>query len=385
MNMFSEARSVLLFSQPFFGTLLMKMRHVPDDTLQPPTACVNRTELRYVPAFFNSLTLDEAVFVIAHEIMHQAWMHLPRMEAFFKSGVGPDGKPYNHRRMNQAADYPINALLVEMGVGKPMPKEKFPMCLDPARFPSTMTPEEVYCLLSEEDEQGGDGDGGGDPLDGHDFAGGSDDEADAITPSDVIQAAQIHKLARGALPAGLERLLGTLQKPTHSPWKVLRQFVTKSVAGYDRTSWRRLQRRMVTRGIGVPGRVAAGAGVIGIVADTSGSIHDEVLQLFGGHMAAIMDDAQPESIRVYWTDAKVHRVDVIKSSTDLRRLFQKSVPGGGGTDMRVGVDAAIEDGVDSVVVLTDGFTPFSRSCPKPLLWAITTHNITAPSGTTIHI
>lgn len=382
---FNEARSVLLFSQPFFGTLLMKLDHIADDTLQPPTACVSRRKIRYHPGFFESLTLGEAVFVLAHEVMHMVYGHLPRIESFYKSGVGPDGKKFDMRKFNQACDYPLNAALVEMKVGDPLPKDKFPMCLDPQKYPSSMTPEEVYCLMPDDDGQGGAA--GGEALDGHDFEVGPGDvgKADAITPSDVMQAAQIHKMTRGELPGVIERLIGQLQKPEHSPWKMLRQFVATSVAGYDRTTWKRLQCRMIVRRIGMPGRIASGAGKVGVVGDVSGSIDEDTLNLFAGHMAAIMDDARPAEVRVYWTDTHVRRVDVAKSGVDLRRIMSNPIPGGGGTDMPAGVESALADGCDSVVVLTDGMTPFGTPSPKPVMWAITVASKVAPHGKTIHI
>lgn len=382
---FNEIRSVLLFSNPFFGTLLMKLEHIADSTIQPPSACVSRRAIRYHPEFFDGLTLDEGVFVLAHEVLHMVYAHLPRMDSYYKSGVGPDGKTFNARKFNQAADFPINAALVEMKVGSPMPREKWPLCLDPSNYPATMTPEEVYCLLPEADEESGGGEGGGEPLDGHDHETDSGpDSVDAITPSDVMQAAQIHKMTRGELPACIERLIGQLQKPEHSPWKRLRQFVAKSLAGHDRTTWRRLQRRMVVRGIGMPGRVANGAGTVGCVVDLSGSIDDEMVRFFAGHLAAIMDDARPEMIRIYWTDTQVQLVETARNSTELRRLMDGNKPGGGGTDMPKGVEAALADKCDSVVVLTDGYTPFGQPSPKPVMWAITSQCV-APHGTTIHI
>lgn len=383
MAKFDEAVAVLLLGQPFFGTLLMKMEHVCEPNLQPPTMAVSRSKLFYHPDFVESLTLDEAVFVVAHETMHQAWQHLPRLAYYLRSGVGPDGHPLDPQLYNQAMDYPINHALVVSKVGTPVATEKWPMCLDPYRFPESMTPEEVYCLLKQEQEKNGGKGNGQQAMDGHD-ALGDENEPDAITPADVMQAAQMHKAIRGEYPAGIERLLGQLKRPDVSPWRRLRQFITTSLPGHDATTWRKLQRRLVVRGIGYPGRVAQGAGIVGIVADTSGSIDEEVLNLFGGHMAAIIQDAMPKEVRVYWTDAKVHRVDTVKTGSELRALLSKPVPGGGGTDMPKGVRAAEADNCHAIVVLTDGFTPFTDS-KKPVMWAITSHNVSSPHGTTIHI
>lgn len=380
---FDDALMSLLMSQPFFGSLLMKLGHVEDKDI--PTLCVDGRNVRYNPDFLAQLDLDEVVFSIAHEVMHEAYQHLPRMRYYAATGLGPDGKEMDWDRFNRAADYPINALLAEQGIGKVIDKAKFEICLDLKKYPSTMTPEEVYCKLPPSSGGGGGG-GGGKPLDQHDYAAGAESAApDAITPADVIQAAQQHKAIKGSLPGGMERLLGELQRPSVSPWARLRRFVTRSLPGADATTWRRLQRRLVVRGIGVPGSTKQGVGRVGVVVDTSGSIDQKMLNLFGGHLAAIITDARPEDVRIYWTDARVHRVDSINTPSQLRQVLSKKVPGGGGTDMPTGVRAAEQDKCDVVIVLTDGYTDFCDGA-KPLIWAITTKSVSATgNGETIHI
>ena len=379
---FNDAVSILLLSQPFFGNLLLKMKHVVDDKI--PTLYVSRRELHYNPDFLDSLDPDEAIFVVAHEVMHQAWQHLPRLQHYLETGVGPDGEAFDPDLYNQALDYPMNHALQVAGIGRPMPKEKFPLCLDAQRFPETMMPEEVYCILKQ-DQRSGKGGGNGKPLDEHDGEANKDGQPDAITPADILQAAEIHKAIKGAYPGGMERILNSIRKPDKSPWARLRKFVTSGLPGADRTSWRRLQRRMIVRGVGMPGPVQQGAGVVGVVADTSGSIYDDVLNLFGGHLAAIMDDARPLAVRIYWTDTKVNQLDVAKTPSDVRRILSNPVKGGGGTNMPRGVQAALDDKCDIIVVLTDGETPFGKPSPVPTMWAITNTSISAPHGETIHI
>lgn len=383
MANFDEAVGVLLMTQPFFGTLLMKVEHVPDSTLDPPTLCVTNRQLRYHPDLVEKCSLDELVFGLCHEVLHLAWGHLPRMLYYKEKGYGPDGKPMNWKLFNMAADYPINDALVQAKIGSPIAFIK--ICLD-KRFPETMTPEEVYCLLAKEGEGGGSGQ---QPLDGHDFEGESSgegqDSTPAITASDVMQAANTHKIIRGNWPAGMERLIEHMRKPAVSPWRALRSFITTSMPGHDATTWRRLQRQYIVRGIGMPGQTQQGAGRVGVVIDTSGSIDSEMLAKFAGHMASIMDDAKPKDMVIYWTDSKVHSAESVKNSSQLRAFLAKGAKGGGGTFMPAGVRAAEADKCDAVVVLTDGMTPFTDS-NRPLIWAITDQSVTAAgNGKTIHI
>ncbi len=388
---FNTAATALLLQSPFFGSLLLKLRHVEKADLNPPTLAVSQSTLYYHPEFMAQCTDAEGVFAVAHEVMHVAWMHLPRAKHYRDTGIGPDGKAYDHKRMNIACDYAVNDSLRETGVGAVPREELIKIHLDPRKYPHTLTPEEIYCLLAQEEENGSGGGGGEDgeeegpgSFDGHDFEDADGDDAPPVTAADVLQAANVCKAVNGTLPAGIDRLIGELQRPKSSPWAMLRRAVASALSGYDRSSWKRLQRQMIVRGVGVPGRIAEGAGRVGVVGDTSGSIGQEILTLFGRHMAAIMDDARPKEIRVYWTDAKVHRVDTAKSSTQLRQLLSRPVPGGGGTDMRKGVKAAEDDGCDVIVVLTDMYTPFCGA-KVPLIWASPTPGLTAPTGKTIHI
>lgn len=386
-EIFEEGVQAMLLSQPFFGSLLMKMKHeeLPADSPHK-TLFVDGRRIAYNPEFMAKQTAEQALFCVAHEVLHTAWMHLDRMRHYVDCKVGPDGKPLDMDLFNKALDYPINASLVESKIGKPPKMGGLGrICLDPERFPPTMTPEEVYCLLKQGSgggsSGGGSGESGQQSMDAHGPADPNDPQR--ITAADVQQAANICKAMRGSLPAGIDRLLGELTRPSESPWRVLRALVVSSLRGHDASTWRRLNRRLVVRGIGVPGRTAHGAGTIGIVVDTSGSIGEEMLTLFGSHMAAIIEDARPKLVKIYWTDAEVHRVDEVASSTDLRNLLTKPVPGGGGTDMREGVAAAEKDKCDSVVVLTDGYTPFCDGA-TPVFWAITTTQV-SPHGRTIHI
>lgn len=385
IDRFNDGVQALLLSQPFFGTLLMKMRHVPEDGIG--TLYVDGVHIGYDPEFMAKQSIAQAQFCIGHEVLHAAWMHLDRIRHYLDVGIGPDGQPLDQQLFNMALDFPINASLVESKIGE-MPAG-IEICHDPRKYPATMTPEEVYCDLKQQGKGGKGGGGGGgasgsgngQPLDVHKPKPG--DSVDGVTAADVQQAANVCKAMRGTLPAGIDRLLGEIKKPASSPWRRLRRAVTSALSGYDASTWRRLQRRMIVRGIGMPGRVAQGAGTIGVVADTSGSIDEAMLNLFFGHMAAIMDDARPQLVHVYWTDAKVHRRDTVKNSTDLRRMAGQKVPGGGGTDMPEGVQAAEEDGCDCIVVLTDGYTPFCAS-KRPTVWAITSQQ-KSPYGETIHI
>jgi predicted metal-dependent peptidase len=298
--------------------------------------------------------------------------------------AGPDGKAFDAAKYNEAADYVINDLIKVNKIGELHDNWMH----DPA-FPYTMTPPEVYAMLPDKPKKGGGRGKGGKPggsqqgQDQHQSGSDPNGKPDAVTPADIVQAARAAE-QMGSMPVGLDRLIAGLKKPAHSPWAVLRKQVMSALGGQDTATWRRLQRRLITRGIGAPGRTSYGCNRVGVVVDTSGSIGDEILALFGGHMGAILSDARPREIRVYWTDAQVHRVDAVKTGGELRTLLTKPVPGGGGTDMPEGIDAAVADKCEAVVVLTDMYTPFGSKPAVPVIWGAIT-DVKAPYGTTVRL
>lgn len=372
---FDTCKTALLLSEPFFGSLLMKVPHRAVDDF-PFLAGVSKSALVYNPAQWAKLTDEEGIFVLAHEIMHMVYDHLTHLEAYNASGIGPDGKPFNNRKMNMAEDYVVNDTLIQAKVGT-MPTGKFKGLWD-AKYPNTMTPAEIYCLLKDPPcEACG--------FDQHQIT----DETAAISREDIVQAANIAKASRGTIPDSVQRLLDDIRKPPTNPWARLRKAVLDGLHGRDSSSWKRLHRRLIVRDIGAPGPIGtARAGRIGIVGDTSGSIDAAMLNLFGSHMAAIMEEAQPRDTIVYWVDAQLHDQCTVKNGTQLRAYLRKGAKGGGGTDMTVGVRAAAKDKCDICVVLTDGYTPFGepRDAGKMrMIWAITTPGCKAEWGETIHI
>ena len=71
-----------------------------------PTACTNGKRVVYNPEFISGLTDEEMKFLVAHECMH------PMLEHNYRR---LDRDP---KKWNIAADYVINELLVQDGIGK---------------------------------------------------------------------------------------------------------------------------------------------------------------------------------------------------------------------------------------------------------------------------
>lgn len=375
---FNDSYTAVLLRQPFFGQLLTKYKIEQTTTI--PTLAVSMTTISYNPDYFAELTDLQGIFAITHEVMHGVYAHLVEMDMYAQSGIGPDGKPYDQMKYNKACDYVINDLLVQNQIG-----EIRQSWLHDSAYSYSMIPADIYAMLPDQPPGGaGDPNGGGQDQHQSEGASGGADEAPAISATDVLSAAENAK-ALGVLPMGLDRIIAEAKRPRTSPWARLRKAWYQAISGKDTATWRRVNRQMMARGVIMPGRTGVASGPVGVVVDTSGSIGEEMLALFGAHMGAILTDAKPKLIHVYWVDAKVHRHDTIRSGAELSTLLKKPVPGGGGTDMPKGIAAAVKDRCEAVVVLTDMCTPFGPKIKQPLIWGAVGSKAVAPHGVTVHL
>ena len=120
-----------------------------------------------------------------------------------------------------------------------------------------------------------------------------------------ISAIQSAKAAKsvGKLPSSLERLVDELVNVS-TPWhQILERFMQAKVK--NDISWRRPNRRFIGRNIYLPGAdytPTMGTVVIGV--DTSGSIGNDELAMFGGHINRILETCTPERVVVVFCHAR---------------------------------------------------------------------------------
>ena len=74
-----KAKVRLMLKHPFFGSILL--RRPMEATDEIPTACVTAEgAIKYNPDLVESMEFDQLLFLLAHEAMHVALAHLPRMK-----------------------------------------------------------------------------------------------------------------------------------------------------------------------------------------------------------------------------------------------------------------------------------------------------------------
>lgn len=381
-----KARSSLILTQPFFGALGLRLKVVEDPSLKSGMV-TNGKALTYNPKFIESLSDAEVKGLIAHEIMHCATGHPWRRDA------------RDLKMFNEAGDYAINPILSDCGFT--LPKG----ALNRADFKGKSAEEIYTVLLKERPPQGGkgkgkgkgkgqgqgQGGGGGQPGDGEgegdeddDQQPGGFDDGGAGDPAGAkeeesqwrvatAQAAAQAKL-QGKLPGALERLIEENQR-NKVDWKsVLRRFLTRLQKADYR--WTKPHRRYMASGLYLPEfESEATMPPLVVVVDTSGSIGQAELNLFGAEINSIVKEVRPEKTIIVYCDSRVAHVDEFEPEQD---IVLKGY-GGGGTDMGAALKYINKNYADSdlaaCIVLTDGYTPWGEQTEYPTLWAITTQGI----------
>ena len=366
----AKAKTSLILEHPFVGAIALGMPH---DYMTPefeamlqasgrkPTACTNGKRVLYSAEFVSGLTDEQLKFLVAHECMH------PMLEHNFRR------QSRDPKKWNMAADYVINQLLTDEGIGKFIDGG----CLDKALYDAGQgVSEQIYTLLPE----GGDGEGapGGTGMDLEDGEGTASDQAQqaAEWKVKVAQAAQAAKMM-GKLSAGMERLVDGILNPTVDWRDVLQKFVVKHKT--EERSFARPNRRFLSQGFYMPSRSGERMGPIAFLVDCSGSIGDDILAQMAAEVRTVHEDLRPEKLHVIYFDAAVTHYDCFLPDDTVSISFH----GGGGTDVRAAFDYLDSEGhaddLACTIVLTDGYTPYPDGSNTPVIWAMTT-DMTAPFG-----
>lgn len=368
----SKARARLLLNSAFFGTVMVTSPMVERHDI--PTAATDMRSIFYNPAFFDELSVDEIIGVLAHEVMHIVLEH----------GLRRQGR--DPRLWNYACDYAINPILIDCGFKLPAGG------LFDRRF-FGMSAEAIYDILEKEQtarkKQGQGQPGQGQPGDLPDVPGLGSDLLEPVSASPeeaaklreevrnkVVQAATMGRLA-GNMPASLQRAIDEVIHPP-VPWQDILRPMMRSVVKHDE-SWSRRNRRFSS--VYLPSQHSERIARIVVIGDTSGSITGDDLKRIGGSIIDIAEEVQPEQIHVLWADTRVAGEQVFDCGDHIELVPQ----GGGSTDMRVPLARADELEPDAVVLITDGYTPWPDRDPDYPLIVVCTTNTSVPVGEVVRI
>lgn len=377
----AKAKSYLILGNIFFASLLLSMEFVESDEIK--TFATDGERILYNAEFLESLTVSEVQFVLAHEIMHCIFQHMNRLGE------------RDAKRWNIATDYVINDLLSrESGVGT-MPVGGL---LD-AKIVADGggTADGVYKLLPDETDQknnnnkNGNGDGGGTgPLDEL-LAPQADAaqlvEREAAMKVKVAQARNAAKM-RGALSAGLDRVLDECLKSEVEWREVLRNFV--SMKTKNELSYSRPKRRFLAEDYILPSLTGEKLGPLVVAVDCSGSIGEKELGDFEAEIRAIVEDCRPSELRILYFDTEILKTETIQVE-DYSSLKLSPVGGGGTSFAPIFSEIEKLDAAPvACLVLTDLCSDDFGDAPTcPVLWASTElrppKNRKLPFGETIYL
>ena len=368
LDRISKARSWLVINQPFVATLALSMKVELTDKLE--TAGATYETLYFNPDFVSTLSDDELIFLVAHEVFHPMFEHNSRR-------MGRDPKQWN-----VAADIVINEHLINERIGK-MPSGGL---YEPALFKAAEgSTDAVYGLLPPPQGQGqGQGQGQPSPKAPWDDIIESEGSPAEISAQEqdmkvrASQAAQAAKMA-GKLSAGMKRLFTEIMTPKVNWQDVLRDFVVK--AHTDSRSYARPNRRFMHLDILMPSVSGEAIGEILIAVDCSGSVDEKLLAGFAAEISVIHDECLPSKTHIVYFDSKVCHHDEYERDDQV-----KITPhGGGGTRFSPIFRYAEAKDINPVccVVLTDlDCSDFGSEPDYPVLW-VTTAYTKAPWGEVI--
>ena len=336
----------------------------------------------------------EIGFGLAHEVMHVLLAHHKRHKAI--------EVPAEHVVIsNWAQDACINESLRSVFGEKVMREAVYPEAL---KQPLKLTWEERYRLLLQNKPpsngkrgvgQGACGGCAGNPMPGeaaHRGEGRSEAQIERVKRA-VANAVHEHAKAKGigTVPGELQRWADDVLTPPRIDWRTkLGRLVRGSMAhraGSQTHTWTKMSRRQggVGFGLGKPIVPALHAPQprVGVVVDTSGSMSakeltDALIETRGVVLTAGGD------VMFAAVDARVHELQPVRSIQDAMKLLK----GGGGTDMRPGIDGLVKSRVHVGVVMTDGYIPHPGDDPGiKIIWVIVGGNteFTAPFGDVVFI
>jgi predicted metal-dependent peptidase len=401
------ALRVACASMPHLAGLAAAVRIHVDSRI--PTAAITATgRLLVNPAWFVELGLQEAAFIVAHELLHLCLRSHERC-------VGTDAKVFNW-----AHDYIINDML-KHHLGCPIPAngldypgarefsaEQIVNKIRNGAIPGPKRRKVPRSTVSIELEKAG-------LLPPSDADPDSDNDGDVLTKErerELFPDTDVHSdeelrhrvtnvaaksVSLGVLKDRLDRiesgrgadvsggfddtpeLLKSFYRP---PWEMALQQWLEAIAPGPR-SFARPSRRAGTRtDIVLPGRKREGW-ALHIVLDTSGSMVAEIPRVLGT-IAAFCESVGVAQIHVLQCDVRVTHDDWL----DPEELANFSVSGGGGSNMTPAMLQLAEDpDVQAAVVITDGEIDFPREpMPYQVLWALTSSGTFDPGyGIRLHI
>ena len=366
-----RAVKTLLIREPFYGLFLLNLNRYYGDKCD--TACVCRnginTELCVNKKFWDTLSDDEQLAVLHHELNHTLFKHITSSEYFG-----------DHNKFNKAADLEVNSYIPVL--------QKDPYYY-PARFnlENNKGTKFYYENLPDEPDQSQNDSGNSyDPNDSHaswkDFQDLSDTEKQLIENQIDYQAKNAVETCQkiiGSIPGELKEYLDSLFKikPQVFNWKAyFRRVIGNLITSELYLTRMRPSRRFPdSRGVKFKRKPHVLVGV-----DTSGSISDKELEDFFSEIYYLWKSGV--KVTIAQIDTKIEHIE------EYNGKFNKEIYGRGGTEFTDLINYYNERKKDfsTLVIFTDGYVSLNLPSFRNGVWIITKNGQHQDyPGTTIYI
>ncbi len=401
-------RMRMLSEHGFYGLLLMHMKFAIGDELD--TAWVSSDTITFNPTFMDSISDDELVFVLEHEVLHACLGHLSR------------GNDYEDQEaFNVACDIVVNSnILMSNGMDRrSITLSKFGESIHLApdgREGYEFTAEEVYEMFPVQHVNVSAGVAGTGTQEGalhrqttvledanptgsvtgwdqHIRKEGGDAERaewnQHMRNAREAMRRRSHIDGRGLVPRCVERLLGEIDRPKADWRSLLNDFVQEEVFDW---SFNTPDRRFPDSAFLLPSYSDVEAAVRDVLfmVDASGSVTDEELTSVLGEIIGAIDQFGGKlSGWIGFFDARAYqpiRFESVEALSSIRPT------GGGGTRFEAVFEGIQEhmhgEDVSCIVIMTDGLAPFpdeSIACGIPVLWLLTSNAMHPPWGRTAYL
>ncbi len=385
LNRMQKARSELLLSHPFFGSLALKLELKSDKNC--PNLATDGKSLSYNPYFISVLSDEHIIASQAHEILHIACNHHIRRK-------GRDAKIWN-----KACDYAINSLLNEAGFNLPETFFKHDKAYD------NMSVDEIFLELSrlydqdihggaqsaqvaeqtdknqedsssgslensqeensknedkkenqaedtdasdtkssEQNKAGKEGENNSQSsnkqnvqasffgeINDHPLLSDDNNQSEQKALEDsLIQITQALQSSQnqGDIPLGLLRFYNKIVRPQLDWQSLLQRFIENCNDG-DFT-WTSPNKRYLSQDIYLPSRKEPRIQTMALAIDASGSVDDKLLSIFCAELESILESYDTDLFIMYH-DTKVQKHEIYSRADRPLKLF---VQGGGGTSYK---------------------------------------------------
>lgn len=354
----------MLIKYPFFGSTITNVEY--QELLDIDTAATDGNKIYYNPKFLGGLTIEEQIFILAHEVCHIAFNHISRR------------KDKDKNLWNIATDAVINQLLKKDGLKMLDGLIDIPEAID-------YDAETYYEKLLQEQKENPDFDRKA-GNDSHEMWENTDikenGKTDTLEKEDDISEKDAFKKNRELKKKQLEDLKRSLIKDTVTSnefnmsnvgsasslidWR----YILKETINYD-VDWS-YKNATIENGVITANLEDKALPVTEILLDTSGSINEDLLRTFLRECKNILKHSK---VLVGCFDTIFYGFKELRTEQDIDNM---RFVGGGGTNFDVAVNAFSRRS-ENKIIFTDGEARMPIT-PVNAVWIVLGNRKINPKG-----